>query len=163
METWAGLASLYFLACSRVLSDCSADWSFVSRSRWTRYRAASWCWDSGSTLSASTFAMWHLARSRLCWRCLRSRKLRFEARANLGAVLGNTFQANQAFRKENTEHLLHQILHCTAVSHPEITQRVVIHYLHTGQPLKTRLMLPLPADLPRARNTARIGIDPDRQ
>src|SRR6266566_7152051 len=75
-------------------------------------------------------------------------------RANLGAVLGNTFQTNQAFRKENTEHLLHQILQCTAVSDSEITQRVVIHYLHTGQPLKARLMLHLPADLPRARNTA---------
>ena len=55
-------------------------------------------------------------------------------RANLGAVLGNTFQAKKAFRKENTEYLLHQILHCTAVSHPEITQRVVIYYLDTGQP-----------------------------
>ena len=41
METWAGLASLYFLACSRVLSDCSADWSLASRSRWTRYPGVS--------------------------------------------------------------------------------------------------------------------------
>src|SRR5438445_3530825 len=76
-------------------------------------------------------------------------------RANFGAVLRNTFQADQSFRKQNPEHLLHEVLQCGAVGDPKIAQYVVVHYLHAGQPLQSRLMLHLPTDLPRARNASR--------
>ncbi len=74
-------------------------------------------------------------------------------RLDLGAVLHHLFQRNQPFFAERRQNLGEQFIQLSLLLHPEIGQRVVVHFLQPRQPLERRIVLAAPRHFPRRTNS----------
>ena len=68
--------------------------------------------------------------------------------ADLGSVLHDALQCNQALMTQPPEHLCEQLIESPLVVYAEIRQSVMIDWVHAGEPLKSGVDLTQPSNLP---------------
>src|SRR4051794_13546112 len=79
---------------------------------------------------------------------------------DLGSILRDTFELDQTFSTEHSQHLRKQVIQGSFEASAEIRKRVMVDRLERAQPLKSWFVPTLPADLAGAANPAAIGIKP---
>src|SRR5260370_4964894 len=68
---------------------------------------------------------------------------------NLCAVLHHLVQRDQPLFAERRQHLREQFVQFVLLLHAKICQRVVVHFLQSGQPLEGRIVFAAPRHCPR--------------
>src|SRR5712692_5869516 len=79
---------------------------------------------------------------------------------NLRAVLHHLVQRDQPFFAERRQHLREQLVQLLLLLHTEIRQRVVVHFLQSGQPLEGRVVLAAPRHFARRTDPLAVGVHP---